>query len=673
MPLVAALLLSAAPVPLAGPVSPSAAGGGTLWYVDDDATSFGTGTAADPFISVTYAVSRPEVSSGDVVVVLPGDYLNEAIRVEGRQLTIVSSDGAGATTLYGPDLPFGGRSSILFAEGAATQVAVQGFRFTGGTGSLEASGFLEPVGGAVSVTGGARVSLHGCEFEGNTAARGGDVYARGAAVAAVDCAFLGPGTDARGEAIYARDASLTATGCTFVDLRSGPAGAPEGGGAVLVEHSTALIADSEFAANGSDLFGAHVWGRSASVRLESCDLRGGTAFAGGAVAMLGGELSMADTVVEDNVAIASPGGGLFASGADVDLARCAFRGNEIQGAREGGAVALLVSRLVAADSAFTGNVADRGGAVDVGITSSASFTGCRFADNRARADGAALIGAVEARRCVFAGNRVDGPSGTPPGSAVLSGRGVLERCTIVGNASGEAAVRGRFVVEASIAWANAPRDVVTSAGVSRSIVGALQAPRGMVVWTSRADPLLWSEESPELMPGSPAIDALPGEFGLDPDGSAREIGADVYSVFDRAPGFAQDLGSVACAGATNSTGGAASLSAVGALERASDRLVVAGAGFPPGAPAIVLASTTVGATPLPASAGPLCIAGSLVRVTPEASFTRPDGTFAARVPVARPPFSGGAGGTWTLQVWFRDAVGGSTSGVSAGRTVTLTP
>lgn len=673
MSLAAALLL-AAPAG-AGPAPPPQGrlDESTIWYVDDDATGFGTGAADDPFISVTYAVSRPEVADGDTVAVLPGSYLNESIQVDGLALTIVSTEGPGATTLYGPPPVFGRGTSVLFARGATTEVVLEGFRITGGTGSLEASGFVEFVGGGVSVIAGARVALRDCEFEGNYADRGGDVYARGAGIAIEDCAFLGPGCGAKGEAIYARDASLSATGCTFRDQRTGPVGAPQGGGAVLVEHTTATIAHSTFLRNGSALFGAHVWGRNSSLRIVSCELRGGTAFAGGGLAVLGGDLTMSDTLVEQNVAIASPGGGLFASGASVEISRCAFRTNVIQGQREGGAVALLASQLVASDSEFDGNVAHRGGAVDVGLSSDASFDGCRFCNNRAQVDGAAVLGAFEATRCVVAANEIGGPAGTPPNSAALSGYGVLERCTITGNTVGGSAVSGRFALHATIAWGNTPMDVVTSASVSRSIVGSYVAPKGQVAWTTSADPRLWSTAGPELLPDSPAIDALPLELGPDPDGSAAEIGADAYSVFDLAPGYDRDLGNVACAGAPNSTGESASLRAMGSLDRSMDRLVVAGDGFPPAAPAIVLASTATGVTPLPASTGPLCIALPLVRVTPEARFTRFDGTFAARVPVTQSPFGGGAGSTWTLQVWFRDVVGAARSGVSSARTVTLLP
>jgi len=73
------------------------------WYVDVNGTAPGTGTAADPYTSIQYAVTRPTTLGGDTVLVAPGTYV-ENVRMTGSNMHVRSTAGP-AHTFIKPALP----------------------------------------------------------------------------------------------------------------------------------------------------------------------------------------------------------------------------------------------------------------------------------------------------------------------------------------------------------------------------------------------------------------------------------------------------------------------------------------------------------------------------------------------------------------------------------------
>lgn len=650
--------------------------GAQTWYVDASATPPGDGSAAAPFFSVTYALSRPQVASEDLVLVAPGDYVAEEVDFFGKSVIVESTGGPDVTRLIArPQIIPTDHFPVVRVESGESRAVLRGFELTGGTGALSCSGFTEPVGGAVAVCGG-NLRLEDCVFISNAAESGGAVYGADARLEIVDCIFRGPGSDAQGEALHVTGCALLVEGCTFEDLRIAPQALPTGQGAVFVDQSAAVFRGCTFQRNATRLFGAHLWSRSSDVTVESSVFGVATGYAGTSIAVLGGDLRLANCVVADARSVSTPGAGLFASGAGVTIERCLFRDNLVDGHREGGAIAIRSGQLEVVDSIFEGNESDLGGALHVGDQATASVRGSSFAGNVAVRGGgaiAALEGQLFAQETVFRANEVRGSgSGVGPGGAVL-GDALLVRCTLAGNiAESAGGAGGTTNLIASIAWGNLPTDLEATCAAARSIVGV---PDGAsVADTIDGDPLFFSAEDLHLLPGSPAIDALPSDFPADADGSRAEIGALTYDPLYCGIDCDVDPGAVECVSGANSLGRVAELEALGSTEVATDRLLVAGSLMPPGSFGLLVAADAPGSIPVPGSASPLCLGAPLVRVDSSLEPVRPDGTVGMRLPLTTGPLAGiaAAGQTWHLQVWYRDAgAAGTTSNTSSSVSVTL--
>lgn len=127
--------------------------------MDGAGTAPGSGTALDPYTSVSDALGRATTVPGDTVLVAPGTYANESLDYGGKDVAVISSDGAASTVLTAPP--------IRFAAGV-TRFPVA--RFTGGEGA------------GAGITNGAP-TFTGCTFTGLTANRSGAaVYVDGGAV-----------------------------------------------------------------------------------------------------------------------------------------------------------------------------------------------------------------------------------------------------------------------------------------------------------------------------------------------------------------------------------------------------------------------------------------------------------------------------------------------------------
>lgn len=134
--------------------------------------------------------------------------------------------------------------------------------------------------------------------------------------------------------------------------------------------------------------------------------------------------------------------------------------------------------------------------------------------------------------------------------------------------------------------------------------------------------------------------------------SIRQIGnANVYLV---------PFGETVCSGSPNSTGSTATLEVVGDRDVAYESLGVCGIGLPPAAPAMLIASRQSSFVPNPgASAGNLCLGGSIARFVGSVDLADAAGRVEFPVPGLVVPTPGGpesieAGDSWTFQVWYRD-------------------
>ena len=103
----------------------SAATAQTTWYVDGAVAGPGTGTAADPYKSIQYALQQSSTVHGDTVLVAPGLYLG---RVSiSKRVTVVSSAGPLLTALR----PTIAGATVSLSTGGFPAATIEGFTIYG--------------------------------------------------------------------------------------------------------------------------------------------------------------------------------------------------------------------------------------------------------------------------------------------------------------------------------------------------------------------------------------------------------------------------------------------------------------------------------------------------------------------------------------------------------------
>ena len=162
----------------------------STWHVDlNGPNPPGTGTPADPYTSLQFAISRPTTGTGDIVVVHPGTYF-ERIDFLGKGLTIGSSNGQAVTILDGAGL--GSVVSAKSGEPAGTML--NGFTIQHGSGTFDAALNRSEGGGVFCV--GSELRIENCTLIDNRTllpgtaivkGAGGGVFADSATVQLITC------------------------------------------------------------------------------------------------------------------------------------------------------------------------------------------------------------------------------------------------------------------------------------------------------------------------------------------------------------------------------------------------------------------------------------------------------------------------------------------------------
>jgi len=139
---------------------------GRGWYVDASYVGFEMGTFLQPYRTVTAAIAA--ASSGDAVVVLPGDY-DEAVALKNG-VPLVGMHGAGVTTVAAGMTAFGvERTTVLKGlrvDGAGS--ATVGLDCTLSDLVVEDCRFMAATGAGVNCHDGGTPLIRGCLFTGNT-------------------------------------------------------------------------------------------------------------------------------------------------------------------------------------------------------------------------------------------------------------------------------------------------------------------------------------------------------------------------------------------------------------------------------------------------------------------------------------------------------------------------
>lgn len=135
------------------------------------------------------------------------------------------------------------------------------------------------------------------------------------------------------------------------------------------------------------------------------------------------------------------------------------------------------------------------------------------------------------------------------------------------------------------------------------------------------------------------------------------------------------IGSNYCVTSINSSGGAATISAIGSELAADNNLLLIAEGMPPGQFGIFAVSATQGQQPL--GNGAVCLSGAIGRFQGPGQIqaTGTTGSFGVLIDLSAIPLGGGPvstqpGQTWNFQAWFREGVGAG-SNLSDGVSVTF--
>lgn len=699
----------------------------TTWYVDVAGTPPGSGTVADPYTSIQFAIDQPGTLDGDTVRVEPGTYA-EQVDFLGKAITVVA-----ASTQPRPVIDAGGvGSAVTFASGETRSSALAGFVITGGVGT-DVGGVLH--GGGVFASG-AGPRLVDLVIEGNVAGLGGGLAALAAARPAVVSSRIADNEADDGGGAWV-DASFLSLGETdVVDNEAVAIQAGSGGGLYVTGGSRVRVEGGNFEGNRTAGSGG---GGGLGVGNGQVTLRGvrffendaGTFFAtavGGAIAVGAGTLNVTSCVFDSNGITGTnfdnirQGGAIwFSANASATVRRTLFQNNEGQ---LGGAVSQNGSSSLVAtyyDCTFVGNrgcadLSGRGGAAYGG-----RFVRCTFLENFACGDGGAVY-TGELDECLLVDNLASGTSVAPGlGGGLLGGsarnsifrgnvaRGFgsssqasfgggafgadLERCifthneaergagarllsadianhcTFVGNEAlfNGGGVLGGGAVKNSIAWANSPDSIDGTTDVAWSAVEGGYPGTGNIA----DDPLLWGPYSGDfqLRPDSPAIDAGDPTDPPDDDGSAPDMGALPFE-----PGYVGSPG-VYCT-PSEGAGCVPTIATSGAPSTSGpDDFFVTVEGLPPQGIGTLFASSSVASTRT--FGGTLCLGSPVKRIRTlniggSGACGGDLGFFLSQATLGT--LGAMAGDRLYVQVWFQGPGGGvDDTGYSAGIEATVLP
>lgn len=409
------------------------------WYVDAQATSPGLGTYNQPYSRIDYALAQSSTLSGDVILVTPGDYVDESIDFLGKAVLVESTGNASNTFISG----LGAMGSNPHPLVTAINGEGDGSRLKGFT-LRDSSGSHGGLGGALHCFA-SSPSIEACRFEDNLGAQVGTaVFLEGGSPSFTNCWFGGNGGEG---AVFAQESAVKMTGCFFDDNLSMPYGSLRLLGGSLVasncyfDGTSAGLGSPEAAlhvsAIGSRLsftrshfrssMGSMVSGRG--LYLQGCttlvtestftdmhpqDVPGGALLAiaggltisnssfvrcatemgvGGAMTLVGCHttLTACDFRHNSSASFEQSGGAIYKWGPQgLSVNNCLFEGNL---AGEGGAIHLASGPAEIVDSYFLGNVAStlggnippaRGGAIVA--LGTLSVVGSTFVDNLCSAD-----------------------------------------------------------------------------------------------------------------------------------------------------------------------------------------------------------------------------------------------------------------------------------------------
>ncbi len=439
------------------------------WYVDAQATAPGLGTFSQPYTRIDYALAQSSTQSGDVILVSPGDYVDENIDFLGKAVSVESTGSAMDTWISG----LGAGSSNPHPLVTAVNGESDGSRLKGFT-LRDASGRYGGGGGALYCFA-SSPSIEACRFENNFGGQVGTAaFFEGGAPSFINCWFGGNGGEG---SVFAQESAIKMTGCFFADSASLPYGSLRLIGGSLVASNCYF--DGQVGAVGNPGTAMHVSAIGTRLSLSRCHFRSSLGsmvsgrglyledcaslisestftdmhpqdVPGGAFLVLGGALTVSSSSFVGCATELGVGGATALVGCFASFSECDFRNNTSASfERSGGAIYKWGPQdLVIDDCLFDGNLAGEGGAIHLAF-GPAEVTDSYFLNNVAStlggntppARGGAIValGPLSVEGSTFVDNlcSADVPGSTGHealgGAIYLDAPGQLSECTMHGN------------------------------------------------------------------------------------------------------------------------------------------------------------------------------------------------------------------------------------------------
>ncbi len=286
---------------------------------------------------LTIQAALDAAPDGATVLICPGEYAEDLL-LEGKGLTVASTDGAAATTVLGSGV------GAVFTIGDADGVVLEGLTVTGGV--------AESGGGGVDVSD-SRIEIRACTFTGNLGGFGGGLLANDCDLTVEDSEFLLNEAVHGGGGAYVEVSAGEITGCLFQENES------ELGGGLGVHDGAMEIRDNEFVGNDADASdtsagGGGIWAYGdVDIICNTITANRSDRYAGGLFA-LGGAGDILGNLITDNSA-GNDGGGVY-----LYTSEAWFSGNQLTyntSSDDGGGMRARLSSALIEDNIISFNTA----------------------------------------------------------------------------------------------------------------------------------------------------------------------------------------------------------------------------------------------------------------------------------------------------------------------------
>ncbi len=478
----------------------------TTWHVDANGTAPGTGTAADPYTRIDFAVAQPGTLNGDTILVQPGTYANEAIDFAGKDLHVLSTAGAASTTLVNSSIPGTlAQPLVRFSGGESPAAILEGFTLNG-SGGAPHPGDPGRIGGADIWIENAFPTVRDCVLTSEWVPGtwfGRNVYAS-APFPADSIRFEGCEINAgnagggEGGAFF-----MEGTGAEFIDCTISDSGGGQAG-ACVAKQSTINMYGCTLENNATGSTGGHGYFQDCVLSFHGCQITDGfSSLCGAGFAVDGGTLWIVDSIFSGNSSTC--GGALLLTGTSATIEDSQFNANISAEYNSGGAILQWNGQLLISGSSFDGNSAATGGAIAASEIPSQGqpnpnvwtrLENCQLQYNRAESVKSVLRpsgGAIAAGTtltvdgCTFEGNRAEWLAGAGPGQGAFGGAlymvvpGQITDSTFQGNR-----VKAAGWAQGGAVYANAPVGMDRCLLVDNRVEDALDADGGALYGETHA-------------------------------------------------------------------------------------------------------------------------------------------------------------------------------------------